>query len=288
MLQTDTTESTDNHLNSGPGDTIIPQKIIPYPDVKALFKLFGIYLLYTIAGIILLGVFLADSKNLATPLVKKALTLLFSVVTMLLTISYATKRSKKSEPESFNLSFNRIPPLLIPVLVITTLALVVGLEQISDLIPMPDAVKKLFEKVFTKDIFSVINVIIAAPILEEILFRGIVLKGLLKNYAPRKAIIISALFFAIFHLNPWQAIPAFFGGLFLGWTFYKTRSVIPGMIIHATINTTSMVFLFLQLQFKSLNELLGTPYYIVLCVAAAIIFTGGCLFIERKRIGELK
>lgn len=147
---------------------------------------------------------------------------------------------------------------------------------------MPPSVQKFFEDIFTKDVFSIISVVIAAPIMEELLCRGIVLGGLLKNYPPYKAILISALFFALIHLNPWQALPAFFSGLFLGWIFYKTKSVIPGMIIHATNNGLVMLFVFLPKNKQDLLNLLGMPYYIVLCVLAAIVFVGGCFIIDRK------
>jgi len=173
---------------------------------------------------------------------------------------------------------------VVPVVIIATLALVVGLEWIADLLPMPDSVQKFFENMIKKDIISIIQLTIAAPVMEEILCRGIILKGLLKNYAPQKAILISALFFAAIHLNPWQAIPAFFGGLFLGWVFYKTRSVIPGMIIHATINSTASVMLFLPKSQQNFSGLLGESYYIILCILAALIFTSGCVIIHKKAL----
>jgi membrane protease YdiL (CAAX protease family) len=163
------------------------------------------------------------------------------------------------------------------------MALVVGLEWVSNLLPMPESVRKFFERLSTKDFSTIIMLVIAAPILEEILCRGIVLKGLLKNYAPNKAIVISALFFGLIHLNPWQALPAFLGGLFLGWTYYKTQSVIPGMIIHATINGTAVLLLFLPYQREqSFATLLGWPFYILLYVFSIAIFIGGCWFINKN------
>lgn len=169
-----------------------------------------------------------------------------------------------------------------PVVIITTLALVVGLEGVSNLIPMPVYMQKIFEKAFTKNAFSLVMAIVAAPIIEEMLCRGIILKGLLKNYSPAIAIVVSAIFFGVLHLNPWQAVPAFFGGLFLGWVFYKTQSVIPGMIIHATINSTASLFLFLPKYQQGFFKLLGMQYYMVLCVFAVIVFVGGCMVIQRK------
>ncbi|WP_184545939.1 CPBP family intramembrane glutamic endopeptidase [Mucilaginibacter sp. FT3.2] len=265
-----------------PGDTRIATDFT-YPNWKSLFKLFFIFLLYSIAGGILLGVFFADAKNLATPLVKAFLSLVLYVLTMLFTVMYAVKKSKKLHSSTaFDFSFNKITGWVVPVVIISTLALVVGLERIADIVPMPAAVQKVFEKMFTKNPFSLINMIIAAPIMEEILCRAVVLKGLLKNYSPQKAIVISAVFFAILHLNPWQALPAFFGGLFLGWVFYKTRSVIPGMIIHATINASASLVLFLPKYQHGFLSALGMPYYLVLCVCAILVFGAGYTIIQKK------
>jgi membrane protease YdiL (CAAX protease family) len=264
-----------------PNDSPIVAKFA-YPDWKSLFKLFFVLFFYTIVGAILLALFLVNTRDLGTSSLKPLLSLVFYVITMLLTIRYALKKSKKQQLSSFNFSFNRVQSWLVPVIIISTLALVVGLEGVSNLIPMPVTVQKIFEKAFTKNIFSIVSLIVAAPIMEEILCRGIILKGLLKNYSPQKAILISAIFFGVIHLNPWQALPAFCGGLFLGWVFYKTQSVIPGMIIHATINATASVFLFLPKHQEGFLSLLGMPYYIVLCFFSALVFVGGCVIIQRK------
>ena len=90
------------------------------------------------------------------------------------------------------------------------------------------------------------------------------------------------MFFSLMHLNPWQAFPAFFGGLFLGWVFYKTQSIIPGMIVHATINAGGTVFLFLPKNQQGFLNLLGMPYYIILCVCSALVFVWGCIVIHRN------
>jgi membrane protease YdiL (CAAX protease family) len=269
-----------------PNDSPIVAKF-EYPDWKSLFKLFFVLFFYTIAGGMLLAWFLINTRDLGTSSLKSLLNLVFYVITMLLTIRYALKKSKKQRRSPFNFSFNKVQSWLVPVIIVSTLALVVGLEGISNLIPMPVAVQKLFEKAFTKNIFSLVTAVIAAPIMEEILCRGIILKGLLKNYSPQKAILISAIFFGVIHLNPWQALPAFCGGLFLGWVFYKTQSVIPGMIIHATINATASVFLFLPKHQQGFSSLLGMPYYIVLCFFSALVFIGGCVIIQKKVLPQI-
>jgi len=274
-----------NELESTLTDDQNDVQILPtgaYPGVKSLFRLFFAFVFYTIGWGIAGGFFLMDTRLSNSPLLRSFLNLLLYVISLLLTIRYAIKKSKKQQISPFNLSFNKIQSWLVPVVIICTIALSVGLEGVSDLIPMPVSVQKLFERVFTKDIFSLITLIIAAPILEEILCRGIVLKGLLKNYSPNKAILISAIFFSVLHLNPWQALPAFCGGLFLGWVFYKTRSIIPGILIHATVNSTAALFLFLPKHQQSYLDLLGSSYYTVLLLFSALVFVFGCLLIHRK------
>jgi membrane protease YdiL (CAAX protease family) len=263
---------------------ILPQ--FAYPDVRSVCKLFFVTMGFTLVGGILAAIVLEVLKyrGLNSALVKSFVNLLAYIIGFILTIWYAVKKSKKQQASAFHIGFNKIQTWLVPVIIICSIALNIGLDRVSEMIPMPLSVQKFFDEVFTKDIFSLIAIVIAAPILEEMLCRGIILNGLLKNYSPRKAILISALFFALMHMNPWQSVPAFFGGLFLGWVYCKTRSVIPGMIIHATNNAISAVFLFLPKNKQSFLPLLGEPYYIILCVLAALIFTGGCMIIYKKAL----
>ncbi len=88
---------------------------------------------------------------------------------------------------------------------------------------------------------SILLVGIMAPVFEEWLCRGEVLRGLLRKVKPVWAIVISALFFAAIHGNPWQALNAFLIGCVLGYVYYKTGSLILTMIIHATNNTAAVV-----------------------------------------------
>jgi membrane protease YdiL (CAAX protease family) len=73
--------------------------------------------------------------------------------------------------------------MLIPIAVI---GLQIGLiSPIVDLIPMPESIQKIFLE-FSKQNgpFSFMAVVIAAPIFEELIFRGVILDGLLRNYSP--------------------------------------------------------------------------------------------------------
>ena len=91
---------------------------------------------------------------------------------------------------------------------------------------------------------------IFAPIFEEWLCRGMVLRGLLTKMKPGWAIVISALFFALIHMNPWQALNAFLIGLVMGYVYYKTGSLWLTMLIHFVNNGTAVILS----QFPSLEK----------------------------------
>lgn len=96
---------------------------------------------------------------------------------------------------------------------------------------------------------NLLCVSVFAPLFEEWLCRGMVLRGLLnaKNYdgtqriAPIWAILISALFFAVIHANPWQAIPAFILGCLFGYIYYRTGSLWLTMLMHCVNNTFAVI-----------------------------------------------
>ena len=88
---------------------------------------------------------------------------------------------------------------------------------------------------------SLLSVSVFAPFFEEWLCRGMVLRGLLKQMHPASAIAISSVFFAVLHMNPWQAIPAFIMGCLFGYVYYKTGSLKLTMLMHSTNNTIAAI-----------------------------------------------
>lgn len=130
-------------------------------------------------------------------------------------------------------------------------------------------------------ILNFICVSLFAPLFEEWLCRGEVLRGLLnctrttsdgttvRGIKPVWAIVISAAFFAVIHMNPWQAIPAFALGLLFGYVYYKTGSIKLTMLMHFTNNTVALICG--QLSFfedaETWFDVLPVPVYCVLFVA---------------------
>ncbi len=138
-----------------------------------------------------------------------------------------------------NLDYNNIPLKHYLILIPGTIALLVVTESIVNRIPMSEKWEQIFAQAIQFNLPGFLSVAIAAPILEEIIFRGIVLKGFLRKYNPQKAIIYSALLFGIAHMNPWQFIAAFAIGYVMGWMYWKSKSILPGLFIHFVNNTFS-------------------------------------------------
>jgi membrane protease YdiL (CAAX protease family) len=134
------------------------------------------------------------------------------------------------------------PLIIIPVIImIPGLQYLVGLLnfEINKILPAPPWFWELFERIFDNHFGfwgTLLQVAVLAPIIEEILFRGIIMHGLMRNYRSWYAILLSGILFSVFHLNPWQMSYTFFLGLLLGWVMVRTRSLPLAIIIHSINN----------------------------------------------------
>ena len=82
---------------------------------------------------------------------------------------------------------------------------------------------------------DVVSSVIAAPIAEELFFRGVVLKQT-SRVSARFGIVFSAVMFGLMHGNPYQFVMATMIGLFFGYITVKTDSLIPSIVCHIAIN----------------------------------------------------
>lgn len=91
---------------------------------------------------------------------------------------------------------------------------------------------------------SILSLAVFPAFTEEVFFRGIILARLAGHYPKKKAILFSALLFALMHFNPWQAVHAFVSGLFLGWIYLRFRSIWLCMFIHCYNNVLASFMVF--------------------------------------------
>jgi len=106
---------------------------------------------------------------------------------------------------------------------------------------LPNIVEQEFDMIL-RDRWGYFAVGLLAPVCEELVFRGAILRALL-SWTPRHwvAIAISALLFMLIHGNPAQMPHAFLIGLLLGWLYYRTDSIVPGVVYHWVNNSIAYV-----------------------------------------------
>lgn len=196
---------------------------------------------------------------------------------------YASVKSRKNAytRTGVEMDSNSYSPLGAPLCIILaitgTLALGFCIEPLTNLLPpMPDFLKQLMESMTTGTLWiNFLLVSVFAPVCEEWLCRGMVLRGLLHNKVrPQWAIVISAAFFALIHLNPWQAIPAFALGCLFGYVYYKTGSLKLTMLMHFTNNTLALAASKVPAweNVEGWKDIMpATPYWVM--VAACVIIS---------------
>ena len=81
-----------------------------------------------------------------------------------------------------------------------------------------------------------IAIVIIAPVAEEIFFRSFIYGGLVDKFGWKKAAFISAFIFGAAHMQLVSFIPTFLMGLVFAYLYRRSKSVIPGMILHFTVN----------------------------------------------------
>ncbi len=138
-------------------------------------------------------------------------------------------------------------------------ALVVPIQYVAQLIA-PEWLTKLFDgsRLFERQTpvelaLLLTGVTVAAPLCEEFFFRGIFQRGLTpaRPASPVRALVVSAVVFSAFHLDPVGFAARAELGLLFGWLYLRTGSLWPSIGAHAANNLVSSV---LFLAAKALGQ----------------------------------
>ncbi|MBQ5971997.1 MAG: CPBP family intramembrane metalloprotease [Prevotella sp.] len=126
---------------------------------------------------------------------------------------------------------------------------------------MPKEMEELFTSVCSTP-YGYFTLAVLAPWAEEVVFRGAILRKLLEIFSHQMhwvAIVISAIIFGAVHMNMAQGVNAFVLGLLLGWMFYRTGSIFPGIVLHWANNTIAYILVRLRpdLSNASLTDICG-------------------------------
>ena len=216
------------------------------PGIGGIFGILGLFILGAVLGNILVLCMQMFSPEFA----EQYGTVISYPVMFIPAMLYASSRSRFDENftegyrvDSCNFgSFSGIK--MAAIVSVATLAAAFVTDALSALMPpMPEWLEEAMAKLLDAPLWiTLLSVSVFAPFFEEWLCRGIVLRGLLSKTGPMTAITVSAAFFAVIHLNPWQAIPAFILGLLFGYVYYKTGSLKLTMLMHCVNNTLAAVF----------------------------------------------
>src|ERR1051325_2429479 len=193
--------------------------------------------------------------------------LVLQVIAWPLILWVGLRRGKVSFGNAFPLT--RFPVRAVPALFTAAFGATILLLAVTSWIPMTEAFRGLMaEAARSNKLALFFSAVLAAPLGEELFFRGLVLRGFLSRYSIAKAVWASAVLFAIFHLNRWQAVVALPLGLAFAWLFLRTGSLIPGIIAHATVNFSASFLI------PPLALLLGHDTYVKGNFPGAVLLIG--------------
>ncbi len=232
-------ESLDQELVSAidtfsPLETVIssPPSEASYCAYPSIWQSFGILFIMIFVMIGCAPLFMLTGR-----LSSEVAMMLYYITAMGLTLFIVHSiRKRKSGQSIYNFRIDSWK-LIFPLIVVSVALLLGVIGPITSLIPMPEEANESIQKMASQTGFATfVFFVIAAPVLEELIFRGIMLDGLLQRYRPLTAIFVSSLLFGLAHLNPWQFVTGLVLGCFLGWVYYRTRSVGPCIVVHMAAN----------------------------------------------------
>jgi len=126
---------------------------------------------------------------------------------------------------------------------------------------------------------QVISIGIVAPVIEELVFRGVIM-GRMRWTPAWVMVIVQAVLFGAVHMNWFQSLYAFLAGLLLGYIYYKYRSIIMAIIGHMAYNLASVLI------GEYLSE--DTAWAMVLALAAGAVAAVVCAVFLVKRKGAVR
>ena len=140
---------------------------------------------------------------------------------------------------------NRISTRSFIAIIIISIGFIILVDELDRIVytlfGQPDYLEDLVEQLRITSMFNgliiIITTAIVAPLVEEMLFRGYLQKVLEDNWQDiTKAILVTSLFFALVHMNPYWIVQIYLLGLVLGYLAWRTNSIIPGLILHGLNN----------------------------------------------------
>ena len=217
-----------------------------FPTWGDMLAVIGIYLLATVGTSIVVAIIAAISggaESLAETMSSGPMSVLSYALSMGLTIVGVLiyRKLRRGTGRMFHFSLRGFNPMLILWGFVMVLLTGVVIEPVLEL--FPDAFLKMIDKMGMNGGWSILMLVVLAPVMEEVLFRGILLESVRSKHSAGRAIVVSALMFGVIHLIPQQVVNAFVIGLILGYIYVRTESLWPVIVIHALNNAMAYVIM---------------------------------------------
>jgi len=191
-----------------------------------------------------------------------------------------------------------------PGTIIILLSLVCGIAFSAVLTEIARMAIEYFPEVFKSDVLRgiagmlevsstgaflfLITLSVAAPLGEEILCRGLVLRAFMSRYSSLVAILLSAAIFAVLHMNATQSLCAFLFGLFAGACAVRTGSIWPAVAAHLGVNLTDSIAVFSNLV--NVDAVLGSQglstEIVITAFAILMLCSGAIWFLSPAPVGQ--
>lgn len=191
-------------------------------------------------------------------------------------VIFATQKLRKLETYHFKAELNLKPQASWLYAFACGLGLILLTEPLEILLPPSERLQHHFANLSQYKTWSALCVIILSPALNELIFRGIILRGLLRNYSPAFALLLSSAFFSIFHISLLQAVVAFILSIFFGFVYWQTRSLALVVLLHISNNGLAYFILWIAGRLSSFEQLIKNTsiYLLVYLLAATLVYLG--------------
>ena len=243
-----------------------PRKQRKFPSWIDLFALAGVFVFSALLGSV---VFTLCGGLDATTKPGWALPLYYTIQMLPPIIFVIWQRCKLCKGWGIHFGLGNLSTPLLMWGVVLLMASSVVIEPLLALFPAEDynAVTDLVGK----GAWSILSVVVCAPLFEEMLFRGLVFESCRERFGGGGAVLISALLFGLIHVVPVQVINAFVVGIILGFIYLRTRSLANVILLHAVNN--ALAYLTMGLEVDTIKELIPQAWlYWVIYGVAAVIF----------------
>lgn len=246
---------------------------VAYPSWGDLLTLLGVFIVATVLGSLLTGVL----QKIGSVSVGFGAFLGYVIQFSLVIIFGLFQRKIRSPKETRLLKFGLAKLDFVIILWGTIMVLATGvvIEPLLNL--FPETYLDRLGNIMAAGGWMMFTSIVIAPIMEEILFRGILQDALMRKYGVFVGILIASAVFGIVHLIPQQVVNAFMIGIVLGYIYYRTGALLPVILIHCINNAISYFTWMLNGEtLLSTREQMGndTLYFTVYGIACVLFVIG--------------